>query len=510
MPLSLRSLRRMPARPQPSTGRQSPTGARNGPEPHRLVGLLLSAVVVGALTPATALASTAAPVPSTSTAPSAAAAPSTSTTPAPSAAPSPSPSDVAELSDAARVADTHPEATPLPGPLAPASLPAPGPGPLPPEPLPEPGSLMPTSAPTPDAPTPPDAHADGATTPMLVTLAPGTNVTATARAATAQDASTIEDLYPAASGFAADLTPEAISELDADPRVISVEPDGPMAITATQRPPSWGLDRIDQPTRPLSGTFTYQYTGKGVTAYVIDTGILATHREVKGRVRSGFTAVQDGRGTTDCNGHGTHVAGTLGGSTYGVAKQVTLVPVRVLPCAGSGTFSQLIAGIDWVIADHKPQTPAVANISLGGTLSPAVNAAVDRLIADGVIVVVAAGNGNKDACGTSPASARSAITVGATTKVDRRWPQSNWGRCLDIFAPGEHILSSSHRSTTASSSMSGTSMAAPHVSGAAAMILQRTPKATLAAVWNAMSARSSKNQVTGAGTGSPNRLLRTP
>ncbi|MFB9953587.1 S8 family peptidase [Cellulomonas denverensis] len=343
---------------------------------------------------------------------------------------------------------------------------------------------------------------------MIVTLAPGTNAAATAAAATAGDNSTVEDVFPAVAGFAAELTDQAIAELDADPRVLAIEPDRPVAAMATQRPPSWGLDRIDQQKLPLSGTYTYAQTGKGVTAYVIDSGILASHREFTGRVRSGFTAVQDGKGTTDCLGHGTHVAGTLGGTTYGVAKQVTLVPVRVLNCTGSGTSSQLIAGIDWVVADHKPGQPAVANISLGGAASDAIDAAVQRLVADGVTVVVAAGNGNKDACTMSPARAVNAVTVGATTRTDTRSSVSNWGRCLDLFAPGEAIVSASHRSTTATASMTGTSMAAPHVAGAAALVLQKSPKSTPAQVWSTLLPRTGQNLVKSAGATSKNRLLR--
>lgn len=377
-----------------------------------------------------------------------------------------------------------------------------------PTPGPTASPAAPSADPTTPTPTVSPVDAPDDTAPMIVTLAPGTNAAATAAAATAGDSSTVEDVFPAVAGFAAELTDQAIAELDADPRVLAIEPDRPVAAMATQRPPSWGLDRIDQQKLPLSGTYTYAQTGKGVTAYVIDSGILATHREFTGRVRSGFTAVQDGKGTTDCLGHGTHVAGTLGGTTYGVAKQVTLVPVRVLSCTGSGTSSQLIAGIDWVVADHKPGQPAVANISLGGAASTAIDAAVQRLVADGVTVVVAAGNGNKDACTMSPARALNAVTVGATTRTDTRSSVSNWGRCLDLFAPGEAIVSASHRSTTATASMTGTSMAAPHVAGAAALVLQKSPKSTPAQVWSALLPRTGQNLVKSAGASSKNRLLR--
>ena len=242
-------------------------------------------------------------------------------------------------------------------------------------------------------------------------------------------------------------------------------------------------------------------------AYVIDTGILASHGEFAGRVAAGFTSINDGNGTTDCNGHGTHVAGTVGGSTYGVAKGVTLVPVRVLDCAGNGTTSGVIAGVDWVTSDHAAGVPAVANMSLGGGASSALDTAVINSINDGVTFAVAAGNENQNACNVSPARVASAITVGATTGADGRASYSNYGSCLDIFAPGSDITSSWFTSDTATNTISGTSMATPHVAGAAALYLQGNPGAAPAAVRDGIVNTATTGKVTGAGTGSPNRLL---
>jgi subtilisin family serine protease len=312
----------------------------------------------------------------------------------------------------------------------------------------------------------------------------------------------------ALKGFTVSLTPQQAEWLARQSWVQSVEPDQIVTTMATQSGATWGIDRIDQRNRPLSGTFTYNNTGSGVTAYVIDTGIRFTHSQFGGRAISGFDSV-DGGQATDCHGHGTHVAGTIGGSTYGVAKGVTLVGVRVLSCSGSGTTSGVISGVNWVTGNHQAGQPAVANMSLGGGISSALDTAVRNSIADGVTYAIAAGNSNANACNASPARVSQAITVGATTSSDVRASFSNFGTCLDIFAPGQSITSAWSTSNTATRTISGTSMATPHVAGVAALYLQGNRTASPATVRNALVANGTAGVVASAGSGSPNVLLFT-
>ena len=265
----------------------------------------------------------------------------------------------------------------------------------------------------------------------------------------------------------------------------------------TQGCATWGLDRIDQRALPLDTHFTPAGTGSGVTAYIVDTGMLMTHTEFTGRVRAGYDEVDNDSDPTDCNGHGTHVAGTVGGTTYGVAKSVSLVPIRVLDCSGSGSTAGVIAGINWAITDHV-SGPAVLSMSLGGGSSKSMDDAVAAAVADGITVVVAAGNSNTDACTSSPAEEPTAITVAASDSSDARASFSNYGSCVDIFAPGVSITSSWYSSTTATAVLSGTSMATPHVSGAAAVYLALHPTATPAQVVAALQAASTTGVVTDA------------
>lgn len=316
------------------------------------------------------------------------------------------------------------------------------------------------------------------------------------------------------TGFAGAFTDAAIAQLRTDPRVDFIEPDQVMYAIVTQNNATWGLDRTDQRALPLSTTYTYTSTGSGVRAYIIDTGILLAHTDFGGRAVTGFDAVTSGGSANDCHGHGTHVAGTVGGNTWGIAKNVSLIAVRVLNCSGSGTTSGVIAGVDWVASNAV--LPAVANMSLGGGASSALDQAINRGIDAGVTFAVAAGNGNflgipQNACNFSPARVPNAITVGATSQTDTEASFSNYGTCVDILAPGVSVTSAWYTSPTATNTISGTSMATPHVAGAAARYLQNNPGASPVTVRNALVTAATNGAIAlhrrSRQNGTPNRLL---
>ncbi|MET7950062.1 S8 family serine peptidase [Micromonospora sp. NPDC005324] len=329
----------------------------------------------------------------------------------------------------------------------------------------------------------------------------------TAKRLSSRHGGTVARTYGAAlRGFEVTVNASAAARIAADPAVAYVEQNHTVSISGTQaNPPSWGLDRIDQRNLPLDSSYTYPNTASNVHAYIIDTGIRFSHNDFGGRATSGYDAV-DGGSADDCNGHGTHVAGTVGGSAYGVAKAVQLVGVRVLNCSGSGTNAGVIGGVDWVTANAIK--PAVANMSLGGGANSSLDNAVRNSIASGVTYGLAAGNDNgANACNTSPARTTEAITVGSTTSSDARSSFSNVGTCLDIFAPGSSITSAWYNSNTATNTISGTSMATPHVVGAAALVASANPSWTPAQVRNQLVANATPNVVSNPGSGSPNLLL---
>jgi subtilisin family serine protease/subtilisin-like proprotein convertase family protein len=318
-------------------------------------------------------------------------------------------------------------------------------------------------------------------------------------------AKTEQQYSTALQGFSvAELSEADAKALAAEPTVAYVQENGIITLDATQTNATRGLDRIDQRALPLNQTYTYNTDGTGVTAFIIDTGIRATHSNFGGRVGTGFTSINDGQGTNDCQGHGTHVAGTVGSATYGVAKNVQLIPVRVLNCQGSGTDAQVIAGADWVAANHSG--PSVANLSLGGDASPALDAAIASMVTSGVTTAVAAGNETQNACNVSPSREPLAITVASTTTADAFSSFSNFGSCVDIAAPGSSITSLSNSSDTATAVLSGTSMASPHVAGAAALYLSANPTATPAQVVAALTSNATAGVLSGV-NGSPNLLL---
>ncbi|MFJ9186409.1 S8 family peptidase [Streptomyces anulatus] len=318
----------------------------------------------------------------------------------------------------------------------------------------------------------------------------------------------IERTYTSAlNGYAAQLGSTAAKRLAADPAVASVEQNQKVHSTATQTNAPWGLDRIDQPNLPLNGTFTYpDSAGVNTTVYVLDTGVRITHQDIVGRASNGYDFVDNDNVAQDGNGHGTHVATTAAGTVYGVAKKAKIVAVRVLNNSGSGTTAGVIAGVDWITANHVASS--VANVSLGGGPSTTLDNAVRRSIASGVTYSIAAGNSNAPASGFSPARVETALTVGATTRTDARATYSNHGPLVDLFAPGSDITAGWATSDTATYTGNGTSFAAPHVAGAAAVYLTNHPGSSPAAVGTALVNGATSNVLTGIGTGSPNKLLR--
>jgi len=337
-------------------------------------------------------------------------------------------------------------------------------------------------------------------------------VPAAARRLAERNGGSIQFVYETAlRGFATTMSESNARRLAADASVDYVQQNQTLTATATQpNPPSWGLDRIDQRNLPLNNSYTYPSTASAVHAYVIDTGVRFTHSTFGGRATSGIDTIDNDMDANDCHGHGTHVAGTIGGTEYGVAKGVQIVGVRVLNCAGSGTTAQVVGGIDWVTANAIK--PAVANMSLGGGPDPALDNATTNSIASGITYAVAAGNGNifgvgQPACNYSPARVPTAVTVGATDITDLRASFSNYGTCVDIFAPGVNITSAWNGSDNDTETISGTSMAAPHVAGAAAMGLAFRPNFTPQQIRDGLVNRATNGVVINPGAGSPNKLL---
>ena len=341
----------------------------------------------------------------------------------------------------------------------------------------------------------------------LVRYRPGADVAAETRTLRSEGVAVRRAFSHAVRAAVVTTTAAEAATLRRSPDVVAVEPDA--RVHTTEVPTPWGLDRIDQRVLPLSTTFSPVNQGAGVDAYVVDTGVRADHVDFGGRVAPGWSAVKDGRGTADCDGHGTHVAGTIGGRSYGVAKAVRIIPVRVLDCDGAGYMSDVVAGLEWVAEHHTAGTPAVVNLSLGGAVTSTVDAALERVIADGVVAAVAAGNNAVDACTASPARTPSAITVAATDATDRQASFSNDGPCVDLYAPGVAIASTWHTSPTATNLLQGTSMASPHAAGAAALLLARSPNSTPAEISSRLFADATADRVTATGTGTPNRLLFT-
>jgi subtilisin family serine protease len=310
----------------------------------------------------------------------------------------------------------------------------------------------------------------------------------------------------AINGYSVEMSEQEAVNLSQDPRVKYIEEDAEVFASTMQPGATWGLDRLDQRPLPLDGNYSFTPMGTGVNAYIIDSGIRLSHQDFGGRAVAAFDAVNDGQNGVDCNGHGTHVAGTVGSATFGVAKNVTLHSVRVLDCRASGAVSGLISGIDWVTRNHI--SPAVANISIGGNgISNALDSAIINSIASGVTYAVAAGNTGQDACSFSPSHVPNAITVGASASGDQRAPWSNYGSCVDIFAPGQSITSTSVTNDTSYGLMTGTSMSSPHVAGVAALYLEANPTASTTMVASSILGSATLGVLTNVGQGSPNSLL---
>lgn len=325
----------------------------------------------------------------------------------------------------------------------------------------------------------------------------------------------IQTQYTAAiNGFAASMSSVQAAALAKNPNVLTVEPDAIATVDGSQSGASWGLDRVDQATLPLDGVFNYPDTTSSVKVYVFDTGVSTTfsdfNKQFGTRVAGGASFISDGNGTEDCNGHGTHVAGTIGSSDYGVAKKANIVPVRILNCKGSGTLTQFLQGVDWAIADHPYANTAVANMSLGfNTKVSSADTAITNLFNDNIVTAVAAGNSGTPACNSSPGRAPSAITVAATDSADNKASWSNYGSCVDLFAPGVGINSLWYTGGTAS--LSGTSMAAPHVAGIAALLVAVSTKRMSASILsNQLVSLATSGVLKSIGAGSPNRLAFLP
>ncbi|MFD3548478.1 S8 family peptidase [Streptomyces sp. NPDC058655] len=372
-------------------------------------------------------------------------------------------------------------------------------------------ALTTAAAPAPQA----AATTSGDGTAPYVVMLKDTSSPAPARALAAEAAEAGDEVGAvfdtALNGFAVRTSAARAADLAADPRVASVEPDAVFRTFDTQPQAPWPLDRIDQRELPLDGAYTYANKGRGVTVYVVDTGINTGHREFGGRARTGYNGVFMER-SGDCNGHGTHVAATVGGATYGVAKGVSLVAVKVADCRGDGRLSGMLGGLEWVVKDAMaaPASPAVANMSMGGTPSRALDAAVTRAVATGITFTAAAGNAGRDACVGSPARVPAALTVGATDAADRRAPFSNHGRCVDLSAPGVNVVSAWKGSSRATARSSGTSMAAPHVAGVAALLLAGGTARTPAEVSRALVRSAVPGRISALPAGTPNLLLNNP